>query len=92
MDDFEYHLGLSLTRRCDQLFMYMYLMQCNPSSLDCGTVIIGTSQSHILTLTNPTLSTLYYRLHVDKEEEGERGRPVTDSSQGNKKSCYFLLS
>ena len=71
--------------------MYMYLMQCNPSSLDCGTVIIGTSQSHILTLTNPTLSTLYYHLHVDKEEEGERGRPVTGSSQGNKKNPVVFV-
>ena len=32
--------------------------------MDCGTVIIGTSQQRTLTLTNPTSSDLHYRLKV----------------------------
>jgi len=58
-------------------------MQCTPSSLDCGTVIIRTSQSRTLILTNPTPSTLYYRLHVD-EEVGKGDRPLTAGSQGKR--------
>ncbi len=39
--------------------------QCSPASVDCGTVIIGTSSQHTLTLSNPSPCSLAYQLLVD---------------------------
>ena len=45
--------------------------------MECGTVIIGTSQQRTLTLINPTSSDLHYRL---KAQDSTDGQPTSTSS------------
>ena len=67
---------------------------CEPSDVDFGTVVIGTSSSHKLTLTNPSLCNLHYQLYMERTrcedvEEGEEGRTTslnTDTTHGTE--CY----
>ena len=67
-----------------------FLPQCHPSTLGCGTVIIGTSQSHTLTLLNPGPCPLYYRLGVEEEGGGE-GRGGATSGDCEQCKALFLL-
>ena len=47
-------------------------MQCRPSHLQFGTVMMGTSHTHTLTLLNPSLCTLHYSLHVHHDRTREQ--------------------
>ena len=61
---------------------------CEPSSMDFGTVIIGTSSSCKLTLTNPSLCNLHYKLYTeqarceDMEEEWRTTSLNTGTTHG----------
>ena len=61
---------------------------CEPARVDFGTVIIGTSSSHKLTLTNPSLCNLHYKLYTEqvhskeKEDEGRATSFSTGTTHG----------
>jgi hypothetical protein len=59
------------------LLLHIFFIQCTPSVMECGTVIIGTSQQRTLTLINPTSSDLHYRL---KASDSIDGQPISTSS------------
>ena len=69
---------------------------CEPGDVDFGTVIIGTSSSHKLSLTNPSLCNLQYQLFTEKahwedlegEEEGRTTSLRTDTAHGTE--CHTL--
>ena len=68
---------------------------CEPGDVDFGTVIIGTSSSHKLSLTNPSPCNLHYQLFTEKAHwedlEGEEGRTTslrTDTAHGTE--CHTL--
>ena len=49
------------------MYMSLFLcvcIQCQPSRLEFGTVTIGTSHTHTITLINPSLCALHYSLNV----------------------------
>lgn len=59
--------------------LYMCILvfsQCAPTCVDSGTVIIGTSCQHNLTLYNPSPCSLHYRLSVVCEFNGNDGYSV----------------
>lgn len=66
--------------RAHSIYAYFPLSQCTPSALNCGTVTIGTSQTHDLTLFNPGTCTLYYQLSVETSSRGRR--PPTSDRRG----------